>query len=55
MTTTTDSFQPNYGTGTTVAPAGTSASSTIGLGSENVVLTNLDSSVTVFVRIGEGA
>lgn len=55
MTTTTDSFQPNYGSGVTVAPSGTSASSTLGLGSENVVLTNLSSSVTVFVRIGEGA
>ena len=55
MTTTTDSFQPSYGSGVTVAPDGTSASSTLGAGSLNVVLTNLDSSVTVFVRIGLGA
>lgn len=55
MTTTTDSFQPSYGSGVTVAPNGTSASSTLGLGSESVVLTNLDSVLTVYVRIGEGA
>jgi hypothetical protein len=55
MTTTTDSFQPSYGSGVSVAPTGTSASSTLGAGSLNVVLSNLDSSVTVFVRIGLGA
>ena len=56
MTTTTDSFQPNYGNGITVAPSGTSASSTsVGEGAENVVITNLSSSVIAYVRIGEGA
>ena len=55
MTTTTDSFQPSYGNGITVAPTGTSASSTLGVGSQNVVVTNLSSSVTSYVRIGTGA
>ena len=55
MTTTTDSFQPAYGTGFTVAPSGTSASSTFSVDTENVVITNLSSSVTAYVRIGEGA
>ena len=56
MTTTTDSFQPSYGNGITVAPSGTSASSTsVGDGAENVVITNLSSSVISYVRIGEGA
>lgn len=56
MTTTTDSFQPSYGNGITVAPSGTSASSTsVGDGAENVVITNLSSNVISYVRIGEGA
>ena len=55
MTTTTDSFQPSYGNGITVAPTGTSASSTLGVGSQNVVVTNLSSTVTAYVRIGTGA
>ena len=55
MTTTTDSFQPSYGTGITVSPTGTSASSTIGSGADNIVITNLSSSVTAYVRVGEGA
>lgn len=55
MTTTTDSFQPSYGSGVTVAPDGTSAFSTLGNGAENVVITNLSSSVVAYVRIGEGA
>ncbi len=54
MTATTDSFQPNYGSGVTVAPTASSASSSLGNGSENVTLTNLGS-VTVYVRIGIGA
>lgn len=53
MTATTDSFQPNYGSGVTVAPTASSASSSLGNGSENVTLTNLGS-VTVYVRIGTG-
>jgi hypothetical protein len=55
MTTTTDSFQPVYGTGTTVSPTGTSNSSTLGAGSLNVVLTNLHSTAVVYVRVGVGA
>ncbi len=54
MTTTTDAFQPSYGSGTTVAPSGTSASSTFGLGSTSIVVTNLSSSVISYVRIGAG-
>ena len=55
MTTTTDSFQPSYGNGVTVAPTGTSASSTLGAGSDNIVVTNLSSSVVSYVRVGQGA
>ena len=55
MTTTTDSFEPNYGSGVTVAPSGTSGSTTLGSNLENIVLTNLSPSVTVFVRVGKGA
>jgi hypothetical protein len=55
MTTTTDSFQPSYGSGVTVAPSGTSASSTLGLGSQSIVVTNLSSSVISYVRVGAGA
>jgi len=54
MTTTTDSFQPNYGSGVTVAPTTVSASSTLGNGSRSVVLTNLSNLVTAYVRIGQG-
>lgn len=55
MTTTTDAFEPAYGNGTTVSPTGSSAYSTLGAGSLNVVLTNLDASEVVYVRVGEGA
>jgi hypothetical protein len=55
MTTTTDAFQPSYGSGTTVAPSGTSAFSTLGLGSLNLVVTNLSAGVTSYVRVGAGA
>jgi hypothetical protein len=55
MTTTTDSFQPAYGGGVTVTPTGTSASSTLGAGSFNVVVTNLSTNVISYVRIGKGA
>jgi hypothetical protein len=55
MTTTTDAFEPSYGTGTTVSPSGTSNSSTLGAGSLNVVLTNLHSTEVVYVRVGTGA
>jgi uncharacterized cupin superfamily protein len=49
------SFNPAYGTGITVAPTGTSASSTIGVGSKSLVLTNLSSTVVAYVRVGTGA
>jgi len=55
MTTTTDSFQPAYGSGITVTPSGSSASSTLGEGSLNVVLTNLSTTTVSYVRIGKGA
>lgn len=45
-------FDPAYGSGITVAPTNTSASSTLGRGSKSLVLTNLGS-VTVYVRVGE--
>ena len=48
------SFDPAYGTGITVAPTSSSASSTLGRGSKSLVLTNLGS-VTVYVRVGETA
>ena len=48
------SFGPAYGTGITVAPTNSSASSTLGRGSKSLVLTNLGS-VTVYVRVGETA
>jgi hypothetical protein len=47
-------FNPAYGTGITVAPTGTSASSTIGVGSKSLVLTNLGS-LTIYVRVGTGS
>jgi hypothetical protein len=49
------SFNPAYGTGVTVAPTGTSASSTIGVGSKALVITNLSSTVTAYVRVGTGS
>jgi hypothetical protein len=48
-------FNPAYGTGITVAPTGTSASSTIGVGSKSLVITNLSSTVVAYVRVGTGA
>jgi hypothetical protein len=47
-------FNPAYGTGITVAPTNTSASSTIGVGSKSLVLTNLGS-LTIYVRVGTGS
>lgn len=55
MTTTNDSFQPVYGTGVTVATSASSASTTFSTPTENVVVTNLSSSVVSYIRIGEGA
>ena len=52
MTTTTDSFQPNYGSGVTVAPTTASASSSLGNGSTSIVITNLSATITSYVRIG---
>jgi hypothetical protein len=48
-------FNPAYGTGVTVAPTSTSASSTIGVGSKALVFTNLSASVPVYIRVGTGA
>jgi hypothetical protein len=48
-------FNPAYGTGITVAPTGTSASSTIGVGSKSLVLSNLSTLVPVYIRVGTGA
>lgn len=52
MTTTTDSFQPSYGTGITVAPTTSSAYSLLGGDGPSLVVTNLSSSVTAYVRTG---
>lgn len=54
MTTSTDAFQPSYGSGTTVAPSGTTAFSTLGLGATSIVITNLSAGVISYVRIGAG-
>lgn len=48
-------FSPQFGSGVTVAPSGTSASSTLGLGSKTVCLTNLSSDTVSYVRVGTGA
>lgn len=48
-------FNPAYGTGVTVAPGVASASSTIGLGSKALVITNLSASVVSYVRVGAGS
>jgi len=49
------SFNPAYGSGVTVAPTSTSASSTVGFGSKALVITNLSSTVVAYVRVGEGS
>lgn len=49
------SFNPRYGAGVTVAPGTSSASTLIGRGSKSVCLTNLDSSVVCYVRVGAGS
>lgn len=46
------SFEPNFGSGITVAPGAVSGSSTIGRGSKAIVVTNLSNSVVSYVRIG---
>jgi hypothetical protein len=48
-------FNPAYGTGITVAPTGTSASSTIGVGSKSLVITNLSTTVLSYIRVGTGS
>lgn len=47
-------FAPSYTKGITVAPGVASASSTIGLGSKSLCLTNL-SAVVCYVRVSTGA
>lgn len=49
------SFGPSYGTGVTVSPTATSASSTLGLGSKSLVITNLSTTVATYVRVGIGS
>ena len=49
------SFGPAYGTGVTVSPTATSASSTLGLGSKSLVITNLSTTVASYVRVGTGS
>lgn len=46
------SFDPKYGSGITVTPNVTSASSVVGLGNKSLNLTNLSSTVVVYVRVG---
>jgi hypothetical protein len=49
------SFGPSYGTGVTVSPTTSSASSTLGLGSKSLVITNLSATVASYVRVGTGS
>ena len=49
------SFGPAYGTGVTVAPTSSSASSTLGRGSKSLVITNLSTTVASYVRVGTGS
>jgi hypothetical protein len=49
------SFGPSYGTGVTVSPTTSSASSTLGLGSKSLVITNLSTTVASYVRVGTGS
>lgn len=46
------SFAPKYGSGITVTPNVTSASSVVGLGNKSLNLTNLSATVVVYVRVG---
>jgi hypothetical protein len=55
MSSNTETFAPAYGSGVTVAPGVASASSTLAVASEGVVITNLSTTVTSYVRVGEGA
>jgi uncharacterized cupin superfamily protein len=48
-------FNPVYGSGITVTPTSTSASSTLGLGSKNLALTNLSSTIVTYIRVGDGS
>jgi hypothetical protein len=48
-------FNPAYGSGVIVSPGAASASSTIGLGSKALVITNLSSTVLSYIRVGEGS
>jgi hypothetical protein len=48
-------FNPAYGTGVTVAPTSTSASSTLGVGTKALVITNLSANVVSYVRVGTGS
>jgi hypothetical protein len=54
MSSNTESFAPIYGTGVVVAPGVASAFSTLPIESQGVVITNLSTTVTSYVRIGTG-
>lgn len=55
MSSNTETFCPAYGSGVTVAPGVASASSTLTVNCEGLVVTNLSSTVTSYVRVGEGS
>jgi hypothetical protein len=49
------SFFPSYGKGIVVSPGVTSASSAVGIDNKSLNITNLSSTVTVYVRVGSSA
>lgn len=55
MSSNIETFNPDYGSGQTVAPGVASASALIGKGSAGVVLTNLSATVVAYVRLTAGA
>jgi streptogramin lyase len=55
MASNVETFNPAYGTGATVAPTASSASSTINSNTPAVVVTNLSDTIISYVRIGQGA
>ena len=44
-------FTPQYGKGITVTPTGTSASSTLGKGLKQIVVTNASSTISYYVSV----
>lgn len=55
MASQTETFCPAYGTGVTVAPTTSSASSSLAGDGPSLVVTNLSSSVTAYIRTGVNA